>query len=148
MSLYSQAPAVRGSVGGIVLNADSTAPWANAQVSLDEIAGNKRIDSATDDQGRYEVTDLPLGRYLVSARATDRSYPVGKTVTLGGSAPDHVSLNFEIEEPGVISGKVMDDRGEPVPYATVSLIAKEYQAGSLRSNIASAPRPTTEASTG
>ncbi|HKE05865.1 MAG TPA: carboxypeptidase regulatory-like domain-containing protein, partial [Blastocatellia bacterium] len=79
----------------------------------------------TDGDGRYLVTGLAEGRYVVSAVlkafVADSSSDAGlsRTVTLDeGEAQERV--DFALIRGGVITGKVMDDEGRP-------LIAKRLQ---------------------
>src|SRR5262249_55464171 len=87
----------------------------------------------TDGDGRYLVTGLTEGRYVVSAVlkafiGTDRSADptLSRTVTLDeGEAREKV--DFALIRGGVMTGKVMDDEGAPLIAKRVRLYTVDEQ---------------------
>ncbi|MCI0338318.1 MAG: carboxypeptidase regulatory-like domain-containing protein [Acidobacteria bacterium] len=87
-------------------------------------AGQEFVDqhyyrSKTDSEGNYQITDLPAGRFRVSALS--RAFiPANKF--LGGDAFKHITVDeaenrekvdFELVRGGVITGRVTDEEGRP-----------------------------------
>ncbi len=94
----------------------------------------------TDAGGRYEVTGLPPGRYVVAASKTNYlTTSFGATKVMGpgkgfdlaaGQSADQV--NFSLPHSGVIAGRVVDDFGEPVADAQVMTMRYQYVNGERR----------------
>lgn len=81
--------------------------------------GMIRRQVATDEAGRFECAELPAGRYTISVREVGpflASVPQFVEVAAGGSA----SITIRLDRGGSITGRVLDDEGEPVVRAQVS----------------------------
>jgi protocatechuate 3,4-dioxygenase beta subunit len=126
------------SVSGTVKDAGTGKPLANYNVSTyvgatwindTIIMGRaKQVNSVTDEQGRYKLSDLPPGPYRIEARsAEDFSSSRTKRITLSGQ--DLNDLDFNVIVSGKISGKVLDENKEPVPDIAIYLVSKEYFMG-------------------
>lgn len=87
------------------------------------------------DQGRYEFTDVPAGRYRVNFEVPGHpsQYAYGKsdwstasliTVTAGGTAV----VNDELLPTGTVTGRLVDRAGAGVPFAFVSVDAVDYSS--------------------
>ena len=93
--------------------------------------GMAEREVTTDDTGRFEMLDLPAGRYSVSvqAPATFISPPVQPVqVTAAGSA----SVNFRLDRGGAIVGRVLDHEGDPLVRAQVSALQRRNLGGASR----------------
>jgi hypothetical protein len=80
----------------------------------------------TDAEGRYRVTGVPPGRYVIAPVAPayvlqdTNNFPPGKPLTL--SAGDSVEdTDFRIMRGGVITGRVTDSDGNPVVAEPVNV---------------------------
>jgi uncharacterized protein (DUF2141 family) len=120
-----QAPPTTGKsiLAGTVVAADSGKPVRRTRVGINNPAGNVSLSATTDDQGHFKFTDLPAGLYTVTASRPgfiDSIYGQkqagsgrpGTPVTLL-EAQDLENLSMPIARGGVITGTVLDDRGEP-----------------------------------
>jgi len=125
------------SIGGQVTIAGK--PAVNAVITVTETdlkpdaAGGSdipipfRAKARTDGDGRYLVTGLAEGRYVVNAMlkafvGADSSNNLGlsRTVTLDeGEAQE--KIDFALIRGGVMTGKVMDDEGAPIIATRVQL---------------------------
>lgn len=131
----AQTDSKPGSISGTVRDARTGTPMAEAQVFVNGMA---RRDGPvqSDAQGRYTVRDLKPGDYSLSAIAPQsgargpRPY-ASRPVTLA-AGQELTSIDFRLESFGKISGKVVDDNGEPVAGVSVFLVAREYSLGVLR----------------
>jgi hypothetical protein len=78
--------------------------------------------TSTDAQGRFELRDLPAGRWTLSASKPGfvtqrygqrRPFETVSPIELGDG--QRVDANFSLLRGGVINGRVQDDLGDPVP---------------------------------
>lgn len=94
----------------------------------------------TDDQGRYQVTGLPAGRYVVSASKTGFvTVSFGQRRPLRPGTPlelrdgqELANVNVALPRGSVITGHVLDEDGEPLARATVTVWRYQYQGGQRR----------------
>ena len=136
----SAAVGATARIGGQVVAADTGAPIKRTAVSIlggtprpaagapglsatiaagSPPPGMIRRQVATDEAGRFECAELPAGRYTISVREVGpflASAPQFVEVAAGGSA----SITFRLDRGGSITGRVLDDEGEPVVRAHVS----------------------------
>ncbi len=144
-------PQGSGMIAGLVVQKANGEPVRKAIVSL-TWHGNPRswATAQTDGSGRFKFEDLPAGKYSVEAwkdGAGRASYGGGSTrqlfeyVTLGdGQRRSDVVLRMI--RPAYISGTVLDEQGDPMVGANVSLWMEAYprgtreivQQGNARSN--------------
>lgn len=121
-------------IGGRVVQADTGAPVRRALVTL---AGESSVrrEVTTDAEGRYEFSELPAGRFIVTAAkggyltlqyGQRRPFEPGRAVSLGeDQALGEVDL--ALPRAGVIAGRVTDERGDPIAGAEVRV--ERYQYG-------------------
>ena len=137
----NQAEMQKASVSGVVRDATSGDPIAGYQVStftnstwigdtILEGQGWQRVAATTDSAGRYTLTGLAPGSYRIMANDA-RNPSVGETrpVVLAGSNVD--GIDFRVTMSGSISGRVVDENGDPVAKASLRLIAREYFLGAV-----------------
>jgi protocatechuate 3,4-dioxygenase beta subunit len=137
----AQAELQRGTavLRGNVVAADTGSPIRRAQVRVAGPGASSRL-ATTDAQGRYEVRDLPAGRYTVSASkggfvslqyGQRRPSESGTPIEIGdGQLMDKVVI--ALPRGSVISGRISDEFGEPVANAVVSAMRYAYSGGALR----------------
>lgn len=122
-----QAAPPSGSLSGVVREAGTGKLIQGATVIL---AGPKRLKTVTDAEGAYSFRDLPPGHYKVSA--TIRVPAFGTAFAELSPSQNLTSIDVFVRGFGEISGRVLDEDGEPVPEADVFLVGREYQFGKLR----------------
>ncbi|MEZ5285819.1 MAG: carboxypeptidase regulatory-like domain-containing protein [Vicinamibacterales bacterium] len=128
------------SMRGVVVAADTGVPLRRAIVRANSTTGAGNAMVQTDEQGRFEVTRLPAGRYIVSVsrsgyvsmqfgqRAPNQP---GMPVTLeDGQSNDKV--HFVLARGGAITGRIVDEFGEPVSSAQVTAQRFSYMSGVRR----------------
>ena len=129
-----------GAIRGRVVRADTGEPLRRVQVHIDEWSAKDQsgpVSTLTDAQGRYELTQLPAGTYHVKAtrggyvevgygqrRPFDRGRPL--EVAEGGVLEN---IDFAMPLGGVVTGRVVDEMGEAVAQASVSLARRRYIDG-------------------
>ena len=124
--------------GRVITNTGQPARQATVSVTAPELGGNKR--TVTDQDGRYEIGDLPAGLYVVSGSKPNyiglnygqsRPTELTRPVDLGNNQHlDRVDLT--LARGGVIAGRVLDEYGEPVSDAQVTPLQKRMSQGQLR----------------
>jgi hypothetical protein len=109
-----------------------------------------RYETMTDDSGQFEIRGLPAGRFRLAAsvpreraqlvpRWVRGPFEGGRDIELTeGQVMEKVVLT--VERAGVIVGRVVNEFGEPVPYARV--IALQRRPGSSQPAAMGAPRET------
>ncbi len=96
--------------------------------------------TATSADGRFGLKDIEPGRYRISADRTGyvrqeygarKPGTLGTTLTLekGQSVKD---LEIKLSPQAVISGRILDEDGEPMQHAMVSLVRQRFFQGRKR----------------
>jgi hypothetical protein len=128
------APAAEGTAAivGRVTNLETGGPLRRALIRITSptLPSERRVSTNAD--GRYEVRDLPAGEYslkaerggyLTLAYGQRRPGERGKPLQLG-EGQIVKGIDFALPRLGVISGRVVDDTGEPI--AKVSVWAMQF----------------------
>lgn len=118
-----------GAVEGEVRDADDGTPVAGAQVTL--VAGPSftrlaPVATVTDDHGRFALRHVLPGPVLLLSLQAPGYVPEDGIDTKGLAGlvvrPDETLwIERTLRRGGVLAGRVVDERGRPVPYATVAL---------------------------
>ncbi|BCS31946.2 hypothetical protein TBR22_A11500 [Luteitalea sp. TBR-22] len=139
-------------LSGRVTAADSGQPLRRATVSAlptrqpeanrrGGFPGPPRVYSArTDEEGRFTITAVPAGEYSVTARRSgyvDQQYGQATSNAPGRmvSVTDGATvgpLDFRLQRGGVITGRVIDEGGEPAERAQVRVLRAQRLAGQVR----------------
>ena len=128
-----------GRITGRVLTADSGRPVKRARVFINaaETGGRGLL---TDDTGVFDFAELPAGRYSLSvSKSGFISLSYGQRRPLQAGTPLQLSdgqqlkgIEFRLPRGGVISGRLLDEEGEPVVGAGVRVLRYQYQQGDRR----------------
>jgi hypothetical protein len=136
------APATAGTatIRGHVLAADSGSPIRKAQVRIisNEIRENRL--ATTDEHGAYEFTEVRPGRYTISAgKGTYVTTSYGQTRSTDAPKPIEIldrqtieRLDLSLARGGVLSGRVVDDLGEPLSDVSVQVQRYQFIQGQRR----------------
>ena len=124
-------------LSGRVLRGDTGAVVKRAMVRLAAQDTRDRRTAQTDDNGRYQFTDLQAGRYTVTvSKAGFISLAYGQQHPRQPALPLQVDAgrelrNVDIAPPrgSVLTGHVVDEDGEPMARAIVQVLRYVYRQG-------------------
>ena len=129
----TEAPAGTATIRGRVLTADTGAPVRRAQVRA--VAAGRRGNRlvTTDEQGVFELRNLPGGRWNVTASKAGfvtmsfgqrRPFEAGRPIELA-DAQTMERVDLVLPRGAAITGRLLDEFGDPVARARVQ--AQRYQ---------------------
>jgi hypothetical protein len=132
-----------GVIRGRVVRADTGEPLRRVQVRVDEWSTgdlNGPAATMTDDEGRYELTQLAAGRYQLKATrggyvevayGQRRPFERGRPLELAECAVLK-NIDFALPPGAVVTGRVVDETGEAIAHVYVSLERRRYIDGARR----------------
>src|SRR4051794_14164369 len=114
--------APEGAVAGKVINAVGGSPVEGAIVA---VAGRARSRVATDPDGSFRTAALPPGLAELDVVAANfEPAQVRTAVVAGQEAPVTVILTPRVQK-AKVTGRITDDKGKPVPSATVRFAGRD-----------------------
>jgi len=122
-------------IAGRVVAADTGRALRHARVVAG--GGGRPHAASTDEQGRYRITGLTAGSYIVSAAKSGfvdgafgqrRSSGTGTPVELA-DAQQAANIDIKLARGGVVTGHVLDEEGEPLARAVVTVLRQQYVRG-------------------
>ena len=128
-----------GRLRGRVVSAETGGPVRRAQIRiLGPDIGSK--SAMTDGEGRYEFRDLPAGRFNMTATKAGyvtiqygqtRPFETGRPIDLAeGQLMD--KADFSMPRGSAISGRLVDEFGDPIADALVSAMRSAWAGGRRR----------------
>jgi hypothetical protein len=141
LALVAQDPGATGSVSGRVLDADTLSPLAGVSVGSREIGY-----VVTDSEGRYVLRGLKPGRLSFSIPHIYTADPWPDKVVTVVAGREISAIDFRYRLDAQISGRVLDEDGNPVSGVRVMALTMELgRDGEMRYELAGAvTRPTTD----
>jgi hypothetical protein len=137
-----RADAPRGTavLRGQIVTADNGSPIRRAQVRVMSPDAREGRVATTDAQGRFEIKELPAGRYTITASkggfvslqfGQRRPSESGTPIELGdGRMLDKIRI--ALPRGSVLGGRITDEFGEPVANASVSAWRYAFAGGARR----------------
>jgi hypothetical protein len=134
-------PPPAGRITGRVIASDNGRPVKRARVFVTaaELSGGGR-GVLTDDQGVFDLTELPAGRYtLTVSKSGFVSLSYGQRRPLQAGTPLQLAdgqqlkgIAFQLPRGSVIGGRVLDEDGEAMPGVAVRVMRYQYLQGARR----------------
>ncbi|HEY2152736.1 MAG TPA: carboxypeptidase regulatory-like domain-containing protein, partial [Vicinamibacterales bacterium] len=134
------APVPTGRITGHVVAGDNGRPVKRARVfaAAAELEGGRGM--LTDDNGVFDFTELPAGRYTITASKSGFvSLSYGQRRPLQSGTPLQLvdgqqlkDINFQLPRGSVIGGHVLDEDGDAMPGVMVRVMRYEYLQGERR----------------
>ena len=127
-----------GVIRGRITSLDTGKPLRRAQVHLtDEMSPLNPRAASTSNDGRYEFRDVPPGRYTLRVqRSGYLALNYGQRRFGEQARPLEIvekgvadKVDFALPRMSVISGRVLDDLGEPIAGITVWVLQTRYIQG-------------------
>jgi hypothetical protein len=136
------APPARSTaaISGRVTNLETGGPLRRALILITSPALPSSRSVSTNSDGRYEIRDLPPGEYslkaerggyLTLAYGQRRPGEPGKPLALA-EGQTAKAIDFALPRVGVISGRVIDEVGEPIAHVNIWVMQSTYYQGARR----------------
>jgi len=139
-AMFGQAAPAKGSIEGQVVDAKTNAPIRKVAVTLQGSAPftrsgqppsqNSPRTAETDAQGTFTFRDLEAANYQIHCQQRqgfvtmpNQGYPSASVVL--GKGQDLKGVIVKLMPQAVITGKVLDEDGEPVQWAQVSVLRRD-----------------------
>lgn len=126
-------------ISGTVVANDTNTPMKHVLVSITSTGkAPERASCVTGEDGRFVFTNLPAGKFSLSAQTTS-SLPQlfhgndeYSTAIVTGPGLNSENIRFAFTRTGSISGMIQDEEGDPVRQAQVLLFHQGIFSGRLR----------------
>src|SRR5262245_45247521 len=133
-------PTGTATLRGRVTGGESGGPLRRAVVRLQGQEMREGKMTTTDEEGRWELRDLPAGRFtLFASKAGYVSLQYGQRRPFEQGRPLEIldnqtinNVNFNLPRGSVIAGRINDEFGEPVAEAMVIPLRYRYFNGQRR----------------
>lgn len=134
----TQIPSGAYRIAGTVVNAKAGGVLARARVTIANTKSRQSVRSVvTGDDGRFEF-HVPAGKYSLDGAkrgfiaASYNQHDQYSTAIVAGSDFDSENLTLRLAPNAVLSGKVLDEFGEPVRHAQVMVYREDHLQGVSR----------------
>jgi hypothetical protein len=134
--LFAAPPQAAYRIAGVVVNAASQQPVNGATLAIGPLEQrDRRLTAVTGPDGRFVFANVARGKYVLTAQRRGLlSQQYGQnsgfgTAIVTGPGQDTEHIVFAMPPPAIISGRVVDEAGEPVPHAQVALLASRIVNG-------------------
>jgi protocatechuate 3,4-dioxygenase beta subunit len=123
-------------IAGTMVNKIDSHPLSRARVTITDTKNSQNFQYViTSDNGKFEFMGVQAGKYSLTGRkrgyiaAAYDQHDQYSTAIVTGAGLDTEILTLRLAPDAIISGKVLDESGEPVRHANVSLYYNDHSAG-------------------
>ena len=95
-------------------------------------ASPQNAAATTGADGRYMLADLHPGTYRIYVRRELHGIPLTSRIVRVSEGQHLAAIDFSLPAEAAVSGKVLDENGEPLSEITVRLVQRLYEQGVLR----------------
>jgi len=126
-------------IAGTVVSAATGAPLADARVSITDVKDPRNQRSLlTGDDGKFLFTQVPAGKF--SLEGSKRGFQFGAydqheqyaTAIVTGAGLETEDLTLRLQPSAILSGRLLDESGEAVRGANVTLYRQDHNLGLSR----------------
>ena len=123
-------------IAGTVVSKVDGHPLARARVTVRDAKDAHKFEfQVTSEDGTFQFTGVPAGKY--SLTGTKRGFITASydqheqfsTAIVTGAGLDTETLTLRLAPAAIISGKVLNESGEPVRHATVTVYFEDHSSG-------------------
>jgi uncharacterized surface anchored protein len=123
-------------IAGTLVSKTDAHPLAHARVTIRDVKNSDKFASlVTDEDGKFEFSGLPAGKY--SLNGSKRGYISAaydqhdqfSTAIVTGAGLDTETLQLRLAPAAIIAGKILDEGGDPVRHAMVSVYYDDHSNG-------------------
>src|SRR5207249_2147050 len=133
-------PTPAGRIMGRVLAADTGRPVKRARVFVNAVELPGGRGALTDDEGVFDLSELPAGRYTVTvSKSGFVSLSYGQRRPLQAGTPLQLAdgqqlkgVDFRLPRGSAIAGRVLDEDGDAMPGVIVRVMRYQYLQGDRR----------------
>jgi hypothetical protein len=131
----SSAPSQGYRIAGTVVSKADAHLLARARITLTDVKDREKTQSIVTEDGKFEFTGLPAGKYsLTGAKrgfisASYDQHDRYSTAIVAGAGLDTETLVLRLAPDAVITGRVLDESGDPVRHAVVTLYYDDHSTG-------------------
>ena len=135
MALSLAAPAqVSGGfrIAGTVVSATSGHPLEKARITITNTKTRKNAFVITPEDGRFDFSQLPAGKYSLEGakkgfiHAAYDEHEQFSTAIVTGAGLDTENLVLRLPPSAMLSGRVLDESGEPVRHAQINIFREDH----------------------
>lgn len=123
-------------IAGTVVSKIDGHPLARVRVTVRDTKAAEKLESiVTTEDGKFQFSGVPAGKYsLIGAKrgfitAAYDQHEQYSTAIVTGADLDTETLVLRLAPSAIISGKVLDEAGEPVRHATVTAYRDDHSSG-------------------
>jgi len=123
-------------IAGTVVSKTDGHLLANARVTISDTKNLQKVEFViTSEDGKYEFKGLPPGKYSLTGRkrgfipSAYDAHEQFSTAIVTGAGLDTEHLELKLAPDAVVAGKVLDEAGEPVRGARVTVYYDDHGEG-------------------
>lgn len=143
------------SIEGVVVNELTKEPIRKVEISLFKqgktgtSGGSAAYSAVTDAAGKFRIENIAPGEYALMQRRTGfivsrANFGLSARLLKLGASQSLTGLRYTLVPQGIVSGRVVDDEGEPVQNIAVSLLHSRYYHGASRVYSRGRPQSTND----
>jgi protocatechuate 3,4-dioxygenase beta subunit len=135
---YSQGPAGGAQIVGRVIDADSKAPIAGVRVTLLPNARPAPMTlltppmAMTDENGRFSFDGIAAGQLRITAQKQGFAFEPTDAPVIEARAGQAITVDLSLRRGGALTGRILDERGEPLSEIRVSAMRRLPGRGDRR----------------
>jgi carboxypeptidase family protein len=126
-------------IAGHVVSAKTGYPLARARVSITDTRNPQRtLSLLASEDGKFEFNGVTAGKFALEGakrgfiRASYDQHDQFSTAIVTGAGLDTENLTLRLDPVAVLTGKVLDESGDPVRNATVTVYREDHFSGVSR----------------